>query len=205
MKEQDVYQELTSIRALMERSSKFISLSGLAGVLAGVYALMGVGLAYMLIRNRAGIYNDNPYVEDKGILMQLILIASGVLILSIITSYWLSMNNAKRRNENVWNPVSKRLLVASGIPFVTGGFFILILLLKGHHSMIVASCLIFYGLALVAGSQYTFNEVRLLGIGEILLGFIALIRPGDGPILWAVGFGLLHIIYGSIMHFKYER
>lgn len=203
MEEKDVYAELSSIRDLMERSSKFISLSGLSGVLSGIYALAGAGLAYMLIKDHFN--KEGPYMNEPGIFWQLFLIALTVLVLSIVTSYWLTMRKAKLRNENAWNPVSRRLLAASGIPFFTGGLFIGILLLKGEYTPIAAASLIFYGLALVAASQYTFNEVKWLGICEILLGLLALILPGDGLILWAIGFGLLHILYGSIMHFKYER
>jgi hypothetical protein len=71
--------------------------------------------------------------------------------------------------------------------------------------MIASALLIFYGLALVAGSEFTYTEVKWLGIAEILLGLIALCIPAYGLLLWAIGFGLLHILYGSIMYFKYER
>ena len=65
--------------------------------------------------------------------------------------------------------------------------------------------LIFYGLALINSSKYTFFEIRYLGIAEIVLGLIASVFVSSGLILWAAGFGLLHIIYGIIMYYKYER
>lgn len=204
MEERDVYAELTSIRDLMERSSKFISLSGLSGILAGLFALAGAGWAYTII-NHEGISTTESYMNEDGLVSQLILIALVVFVLSIVTSYWLTMRKAKSKNENIWNPVSRRMLFAIAIPMVTGGLFISGLLLNGEHGHIASGCLIFYGLALVAGSQYTLSEVKWLGIGEILLGLLALIIPGYGLILWAIGFGLLHILYGTIMHFKYER
>jgi hypothetical protein len=135
----------------------------------------------------------------------LAIVALVVLILSIVTSYWLTRRRAKRKNENVWNPVSKRLLVASGIPFFTGGLFIVILLLKGEYILIPGTCLIFYGLALVAASQFTYQEVRWLGVAEIILGLSSLSFFGNGLIFWTIGFSFLHIVYGIFMHFKYER
>ena len=203
MEQRDVYAELSSIRDLMERSSKFISLSGLSGILAGVYALIGSVFAFRIIDSVT--YTGDRHIEDPGIELPLVILALIVLALSMVTSYWLSMRKAKSRNENVWNPVSRRLLAASGIPFFTGGLFIAILLLRNEYSFIAPACLIFYGLALVAGSQYTFNEIKWLGICEILLGLFAMILPKDGLLLWAIGFGIFHIIYGAIMHFKYER
>jgi phosphate/sulfate permease len=203
MEGKDAYAELSSIRDLMERSSKFISLSGLSGVLAGIYALAGAGLAYTIITDQS----SSGTLGDIGPMFfsPLVGIALAVLVLSLVTSYWLTARKAKKRNEHIWNPVSRRLLIASGIPFFTGGLFIAILLWKGEHIPIASACLIFYGLALVAGSQYTYQAVKWLGIGEILLGLVALIYPGNGLLLWALGFGVLHIVYGIFMHFKYER
>lgn len=205
MKEKDVYAELSSIRDLMERSSKFISLSGLSGVLAGAYALAGAGLSYWLIKNLSGLNPEEADVIRPLIFWQLFIIALAVLVFSILTACWLSMRKANSRKENVWNPVSRRLIAAMGVPLFTGGLFILIMLAKGEYTLIAPACLIFYGLALVAGSHYTYIDIKWLGICEILLGLLALILPGEGLILWAIGFGLLHIIYGSIMHFKYDR
>ncbi|MGB4400648.1 MAG: hypothetical protein WBJ10_14845 [Daejeonella sp.] len=203
MKEKDVYSELSSIRNLMERSSKFISLSGLAGVLAGLYALLGAGLGYMLMNN---IFETDGVITNRSVVVwQLFMIALTVLVFSVVTACWLTIRNAKNKRESVWNPVSRRLLTASGVPLVTGGLFILIMLMKGEYAFIAAACLIFYGLALFAGSHYTFVDIKWLGFCQILLGLIALIVPVYGLILWAIGFGVLHIIYGGIMHFKYER
>ena len=198
-----MYEELSSIRAMMERSSKFISLSGLSGILAGIFALAGARMAFRITTNHVEIGSppDNIPVITKA----LIVVALMVLVLSVVTACWLTVRKAKRRGEKVWNPVSRRLLVASGIPFFTGGFVALIMTLQGTYTMIPAVLLIFYGLALVAGGEYTFQEVKWLGIGEIILGLIALLLPPQGLLLWAVGFGLLQIIYGTVMHFKYER
>ena len=197
MKEKDVYEELSSIRDLMERSSKFISLSGISGILAGVYALAGAGWGYTRIKNHSG--------SEQEILWLLVSIALAVMILSLVTGYWFSMRKAKNRKESVWNPVSRRLLTAVSYPMFTGAFFIGIMLSKGEYTIIAAASLLFYGLALIAGSQYTFDDIKWLGICEILLGLFALILPEHGLLVWAIGFGLLHIVYGSVMHFKYER
>ncbi|MEJ7691710.1 hypothetical protein [Daejeonella sp.] len=206
MKEKDVYAELSSIRDLMERSSKFISLSGLSGVIAGLYALAGAGLGYLLVHNlKTETGSDGPYAGEPVIFWQLFMIALAVLVFSVVTACWFSVRKAKVKNENVWNPVSRRLLAAIVVPLFTGGLFIIIMMMKGDYTTVAAACLIFYGLALVAGSHYTYNDVKWLGFCEIFLGLLALVLPGYGLILWAIGFGLLHIIYGTILHFKYER
>lgn len=206
MKEKDIYSELSSIRNLMERSTKFISLSGLSGIMAGVYALIGAFIGYKLVyTENSGVLFRDFHVNDPMVWLPLFLAALIVLILSVLTGIWLTIRQAHKKNENFWNPVSKRLLISLLIPLITGGLFILILISGGHYEMIVSSCLIFYGLALASGGQYTFTDVKWLGFCEIVLGLLAALLPGLGLIFWIIGFGILHILYGSIMHFKYNQ
>lgn len=205
MEKKDVFADLYAIRKLMERSSKFISLSGLSGILSGIYALAGARMAMRIIDNQTLVTDGEMQMNQSVVFWPLILMALVVLILSIVTSYWLTMRKAKIRRENAWNPVSRRMLAAIAVPMFTGGLFIGLLLLKGEYSSIASACLVFYGLALVAGSPYTYNEIRWLGLGEILLGLLALYWPMLGLLFWAVGFGLMHIVYGVFMYFKYER
>lgn len=206
MEEKEIYTELNSIRSLMERSAKFISLSGLSGILAGVYALIGAGLGYYIVYGPyGGLQYRNYYVTEKEIIWQLFFIALTVLILSLTTGILLTLKKASKKGQNVWNPSSKKLLVNMSIPLFTGGLFILILLLRGYYGVVAPASLLFYGLALVAASHYTFEDVKWLGILEIVLGLLATSMPGYGIVFWSLGFGVLHIIYGSIMHFKYDR
>lgn len=206
MKEKDVYAELSSIRNLMERSTKFISLSGLSGVMAGVYALVGAFVAYKMVYPAGGsLQYRSYYVNDPSILSPLFGVAAAVLILSLTTGIFLTIRQANKKNERFWNPISKRLLTNLAIPLLTGGLFILILIYQGAFGMVASSSLIFYGLSLIAGSQFTFTDVKWLGLCEIGLGLLAAAFPGYGIIFWTIGFGFLHIIYGTIMHFKYKQ
>ena len=206
MKDKDIHSELASIRALMERSAKFISLSGLSGIMSGIYAIIGAAAGYYIVYGSTGglDYRDH-YVTDTNIVLHLFLVALAVLLLSLFTGIILTVKNARKKGENVWNPSSKRLLVNMAIPLVTGGILIIIFLLRGYYGIIAPSCLIFYGLSLVAGSHYTVSDVKWLGIYEIALGLIAACLPGYGIVFWTIGFGVLHIIYGSIMHFRYDK
>ncbi|RZK82270.1 MAG: hypothetical protein EOO92_02365 [Pedobacter sp.] len=206
MKDQEIHSELASIRALMERSAKFISLSGLSGIMAGIYAIIGAAIGYCIVYGTSGglDYRDH-YISDQTTVFSLFLIALTVLALSLSTGILLTVQKAKRKGETVWNPASKRLLVNMAIPLITGGILIIIFLLRGYYGIIAPSCLIFYGLSLVSGSHYTVSDVKWLGIYEILLGLIAACLPGYGIVFWTIGFGVLHIIYGSIMHFRYDK
>jgi hypothetical protein len=203
-------QDISDIKNMMNKSSQFISLSGLAGVMAGVYALIGAYIAHELIQNNNNSY-DNYSNTDAIITLEsttfklIILTAFVVLLLSIATASLLTFNKAKREGETVWNAASKRLLANFMIPLVTGGIFGLLLLRNGNYGLIAPVTLIFYGLSCVNASKYTLRDVRYLGITIIILGLIATELSGYALEFWALGFGVCHIIYGSMMYFKYDR
>lgn len=193
----------------MERSAKFISISGISGILAGVYALIGGYVGFSVLTSYGpqfwfGGGDYNPITKGN-ILFNLVLVALGVLILSIGTGVYLSIRKAQKQKQNIWNPVSRSMLSAIAIPLLAGGILALIFLSRGLFDLIIPSLLLFYGLALVAGSTYTYKEIKWLGIFEILLGLLGMLLPGIGILLWILGFGILHIVYGSIMHFKYDK
>jgi hypothetical protein len=199
-------KDIASIRTMMERSSKFLSLSGLSGVLAGVYALAGAMAAYYLVQ-----YPVSPLayrvqsIQDRRTLINLVLIAVAVLVCSVATGLILSNRKAKRQGLTLWNSASKTMVVNLSIPLFAGGIFILIILSSGHFGLAAPACLLFYGIALIQGSPNTYEEVRYLGFCEIGLGLISSLLPGYGLLFWALGFGVLHIIYGGIMYNKYDK
>jgi hypothetical protein len=208
VKEKEIEDELVSIRSMMERSSKFISLSGLSGILAGVYALVGSGVAYIVIQNNpisGRIALFELWFNAVNVLLSLMAIAIVVLIASVLTAFILSSRKAKRKGQPIWSKTSKILLFNTSIPLIAGAIFIVILLYQGYDSFIIPSMLLYYGLSLVSASNFTFSDVKYLGLLEIVLGLIAACLPQFGLLFWAIGFGVLHIIYGSLMYFKYDR
>ncbi len=207
MKEIKEYEkDIASIRTMMERSAKFISLSGLSGVMAGVYALAGATAAYYLADYPLSPrHYSTSAIREGDALWKLVAIAAVVLVASVATVLLFSRQKAKKHNIQLWSPASKTLLVNMAIPLVTGGLFILVMLYNGHLGLAAPACLIFYGIALIQASPNTFDEIRYLGFSEILLGLISALYPGYSLIAWTIGFGVLHIVYGGIMYNKYDK
>jgi hypothetical protein len=202
-------EDIKTIRKMMEESSRFLSLSGLSGILAGVFAIAGAIIAYFLILNKGTIHYDDylkiiSEKETMALRWKLIADATLVLALSIFFSLLFSYQKTKREGKNFWSPVSKRLLINLFIPLITGGVFIIVLLIQNHLQLIVPGLLIFYGLALVNAGKFTYDEIFYLGILEILTGLISSFFTGWGILFWILGFGVLHIIYGVLMYRKYE-
>lgn len=196
---------ITDIRSMMERSSRFISLSGLSGIIAGVFALIGAYLAYIKIHSVDGIYRLLNREAFMDVVIYLMADAAIVLAASVTCGVVLTVRNSKKKGVKIWDTTSRRLLINLLIPLVTGGLFCLIMLYQGLVGFVAPATLIFYGLALINASKYTLDDIRYLGFCEIVLGLAASLYIGYGLYFWALGFGVLHIIYGAVMYFKYER
>lgn len=206
MENKKYLNDLSEIKNLMNRSSRFLSLSGLSGILAGTYALIGAYMAYKTIyfdTSTMGEYKNLVISEEA--VIRLLIIAAVVAFLSLLTGILLSIQKAKKNNETIWNSTARRLVINFLIPLVTGGIFILFLIEKEMLGLIAPLTLIFYGLACVNASKYTLGGVRYLGLTFIVLGLLSTWFLGYGLLFWALGFGVCHILYGSIMYFKYER
>lgn len=195
--------ELKEIKKLMEQSSRFLSLSGLSGVLVGIYAIIGAFIAWKLIYLPGSLYYREYYSNE--VLGEMLLLAAVLLVASFVTVIWLTTSKVKQKSEKFWSAGTKKLVTNLAIPLITGGIFILIFLARGIYSIVAPCCLIFYGLALVNASKYTRKEIFYMGLFEIGLGLLAALFPGVGLAFWVAGFGLMHIIYGTIMYFRYER
>jgi hypothetical protein len=206
-KEPDYIRDITEIRSMMEKSSKFMSLSGWAGIMAGIYALSAAYIAYFVYGfSPDGIIYESPsggsLISDFSELMILALI---VLTVSLLTAIYFSWRTANVKGEKIWNTTSKRLLSDMAIPFISGGILIIIFVLHNIIGLIAPTMLLFYGLALISASRLTIVEVRILGLIQIALGLISAYFIAFGLLFWAIGFGIAHIVYGVYMYFRYER
>ena len=205
--ERDYIQDLAEIRSMMERSSKFLSLSGWAGVMAGIYALAGACTAsvFLSFNPDSIVYPVNESGDNVAGLPPVIGLALLVLVLAIGTAVFLSGQKARIKGESIWNATSKRMTLHMAAPLIAGGILILLVMVKGLSGLAAPLSLLFYGLALINASIYTYREVRSFGIILVILGLAGSWYAAYGLWLWAIGFGLLHIVYGIYLHFKYER
>ncbi|MEJ7822070.1 MAG: hypothetical protein WKF85_07090 [Chitinophagaceae bacterium] len=206
---QQSLQELQQIKRMMERSSKFISLSGLSGIAAGICALVGAWFASQKINYSSSNsdYDFNKLANHNQVTVQrdLFLIALLTFAAAFISAILLTYLRSKKTETTLWGTTTFRLFWNTVIPLLAGGLFLIRSMQLEQYELIAPGCLIFYGLALINASKYTLGEVRYLGYGQIILGIINLWMIGYGLYFWAAGFGLLHIIYGIVMWNKYER
>lgn len=188
--------DLRYIRSTMEKSSKFLTLSGISGVAAGCVALVGAMIAYKIVYDSLSVTGS--------MLTDLFILSALVLILSVALGVYFSWRKARKSGMKLFNGISFGLFRDGGIPLVIGGVFCIILLYNDCPSLVATTMLIFYGIALIGFGARSYSDIRVLGACEILLGFIAGFIPQYGLLIWTIGFGLLHIIYGAYMYLKYD-
>lgn len=202
---------INDIKKLMERSSKFSALSGLSGIIVGIMALVCIGISYTILGitplepiSYLSILNRDGAIDTE-LLKLLIINFSVVLLASFLTAIWLSNKNAVKKGEQIWDLTAKRMLINFSIPMFAGGAYCFILFTQNHIELILPATLLFYGLALLNASKYTVEDIKYLGVLLVLLGLFASIYVDEALLLWGIGFGAMHIVYGSFMYFKYEK
>ncbi|WP_151087779.1 hypothetical protein [Hymenobacter baengnokdamensis] len=208
---QDPLAQLTEIRAIMERSSRFLSLSGLSGVGAGVVALVGtaVGNYYLTIQALQHNYRElaQSTVSERWQMLPFLLGLSLAMIgAALLVAAFFTLRRTRREGlRSLWTAPARRLLAALLIPLAAGGLFCLKLYLTGAPELVIPGMLVFYGLALLNGSKYTLDEIKYLGLWQVGLGLVAVLLPEHGLLLFGLGFGLGHIFYGLLLYTRYER
>lgn len=196
--------DLTHIRQMMERSTTFISLSGLSGVAAGIVALAGCLMTfYILGQHQIDYFDGKPNDYPNHVIWQMVAVAVITLVLALLLAIYFTVKKSKKIGHPLWSTATLHMIQAAAFPLVGGGLFCIII--TWHHLFyLVAPCmLIFYGLALLSASKFTQAVVFWLGLCELLLGLFAAVFVGYGLVFWGIGFGVLHIVYGLWMYQKY--
>lgn len=202
-KEENYLSELKEIRQMMEQSSRFLTLSGLAGVLIGLYALIGSFIMYQVLSEKAeSVFSVSLGSLNRSLTVQ---IFSIILVLSLITIFYLTAKRVRRSGKKFWNPGTRLMVISLVIPLLTGGILIIVFVTQSMLHLLPALSLVFYGLALVNAAKFTRHEIFYMGLLQISLGIFASIVPNLGLLFWAFGFGLLHVIYGTVMYIRYEH
>lgn len=190
----------------MDRSVRFQSLSGLSGIFVGLIALAGAGAVQWRLTiqesNYPALYQEAITVE----MVQFVALAAALVFgLAVGTVLYFTRLKARKARQSAWTLQAKRLLVNFCLPMIVGGAFCGVLLFHGIIYLVGPATLLFYGLALINASKYAFADLRSLGIFELTLGLVSSFKVEYGLLAWALGFGVLHVFYGSMIYYKYEK
>jgi predicted lysophospholipase L1 biosynthesis ABC-type transport system permease subunit len=197
--------DIQHIRKMMERSSQFLSLSGLSGIGAGVVALLCVTAVFYVFQQHGINYFDGLANDYSSIVVrELFIIAILTIVSALGVVVYFTARKLKKNELPLYNSSTKKFILSLGLPLIVGGIFCIALTVHLQFYLVAPCMLIFYGLALINASKYTQDEIFWLGSCEVALGLIAAFFVGYGLVFWAIGFGILHILYGTIIHRKYK-
>jgi hypothetical protein len=209
-KKESQLNDLKEIRQIMERSSRFVSLSGLSGVAAGVCGLASAVFTHWYLSSEGlrDTFESRAYIDvvmERRVITNLLLIGFITLALAVGSASFFTLRKSFKTGIKVWDATTRRLFINMALPLVSGGIFCLALLKHEEYGLVAPATLVFYGLALLNASKYTLDDLRYLGVIQIVLGLVAMFYEGYGLEFWALGFGVSHIIYGTVMWYKYDR
>lgn len=201
-------QTLQDIRNMMERSSRFISLSGWSGVAAGVCALIAAFVTAQRVdcwKLGDCLFPQLAGEGGQGLQTELLSIAAITFLAAFVSAFFFTWRRSKTTKALLWDATVRRLMWSVLIPMLAGGLLVFRMIQMHQYELVAPGSLIVYGIALLNASKYTLGEIRYLGYGQILLGILNLWMVGYGLHFWALGFGVLHIVYGIVMWVKYEK
>lgn len=210
MENKEALNTLNDIRNIMEKSTRFLSLSGVSSILVGIYACIGTGIAYAILAKHdvsTSIFTipllnvNTPYK-----LTLISILAIIILIVCLVTVFFMSYRKAKRAHQNIFlDRTARRLLVSFFLPLLAGGIFCISLLWHQYYGLTSSVMLLFYGMSLVNSSKYTYSNTRYLGYAEIVLGLMDSFVANYALVFWVIGFGIFHILYGILFYINIER
>jgi hypothetical protein len=202
---------LEEIKQMMDRSSRFVSLSGWSGIAAGICALAAAWLAgkkYNEYTNGNEYEAGHNYTRDANLLhlhRELLILALITFLAAFFLAFLFTYLRSRKTGVPIWGFMARKVMINLAVPMIVGGLLAWRIADFGLYGLVAPTCLLFYGLALINASKFTLSEVRYLGYLQLLLGIINLWAIGYGLYFWAAGFGVLHILYGIVMWNKYER
>ena len=196
MNKDKALESVNEIKELMEKSSKFISVSGLAAILAGIYALAGAYIATQVITPETHLIVTLEFMA---------IIALSVLAAAAVTAGILSYCKSQKTGQSFFSRLTYRALWNFSLPMLTGGIVCISILMHEYYDILASVMLLFYGLALVNASKFTYSSVAWLGYAFLVLGVIDCFFEGHALMFWTIGFGGFHLLYGILFYLQYER
>ena len=198
MENKEALNTLNDIKEMMERSSKFKAISGLSIVIVGILASLVSAYIYFFL----GDYSINTPTKWRITTY----ITVSLLVLAFFIVFIMAYIKAKRHNLRfTLDATMRRLLLNFFIPLGAGGLLCIALLMQHRYGLVSSITLVFYGLALINSSHFSYPALRYLGYAELVLGLIDCFLVDYALLIWFIGFGVLHIVFGIIFMLRYER
>lgn len=177
----DALEHLEVIRETMERSTAFTAVSGWGYVGMGATALLA---SYLALRQ--------PTIEAwLAVWLGEALVA---VTMALVAMHW----KGSRLGTPILSIPGRRLFVGLLPALFAGGVMTVALVRSGDTRQIPGVWLLLYGVAVMQAGAFSVRSIPVMGAAFVLIGAIALPLPWFwANVMLAVGFGLVHIAFGS--------
>jgi hypothetical protein len=174
-------ESLRVIRDVMERAGAFTAVPGWGTVGSGLTALVAASLA-------ARAQDDAAWLT--------VWLVEGLLAATLSTAG--VVLKSRRLGLSLTSGVSRRFALAFVPALVAGAAMTWVLAAHGLGAFLPGTWLLLYGTAVVAGGALSVRIVPLMGLAFMALGLAGLAAPASwGNVMMAIGFGGLHIVFGT--------
>jgi len=187
---------LADIRAVIDRTTRYSTFSALSGFIAGSAALIGSG--------GCGAYRRFVGTQP-GAGLNFVMVWSAVLAIAALAQIVLTTLKARQRGEAVWTPIARTAFASMLGPGLAGLAGSAIFVQTGRFDMLAGLWLLFYGCGLWAVSFFAPLFLRVLGVGYMILGLYAWLKPEMAALWLGLGFGVLHFVFGAVVLARYQK
>ena len=178
---------LRFIRETMERSKVFTSVPGYGGALMGATAI-----------GAAIVAHHQPLIGNWLIVW---LVEAALAFAVGLFALW---QKSKNSGESLVSVPARKFASAFAPPIIAGVVLTALFYYRGFFEFLPCAWLTLYGTAVVTGGAYSVRIVPVVGWIFVALGAVAAFAPASwGNVLMALGFGVLHIVFGLIVARRY--
>jgi hypothetical protein len=177
---------LRYIRQTLERAGSFTAVPGKCGVLMGLVALAAGRLAARQTSGAAWIT---------------------IWMWAAVAAFVIGMAGVALKSRRFQIPLFSgpgRKFIAGFTPAILAGAVLTLVLYRaGVSGFLPGVWLLLYGAAVLSGGWNSVRVVPIMGACFMLVGSAALLVPGYNDALLSVGFGGLHLVFGTLIAVKY--
>jgi hypothetical protein len=174
--------DLRFIRETMEGAAAFTTLSGVG--------LMVIGLSALVAGALAGSMPGAAWLR----------VWIGEAMLALVVGVLSTLLKTRAARLPVLAGPLRKFALALAAPLVVGIVLTATLARAGFHAALPGTWLMLYGTGLLAGGAFSIRLLPVMGVCFLVLGATtALAPPALGPAALALGFGGLHIVFGTLV------
>ena len=177
---------LKYIRQTMERAGSFTAVPGKGGVLMGVVALLAARLS-------AGQTSAGGWLATWTA-AAMIAMAIGILGAAL---------KSRRFQMPLFSGPGRKFVAGFAPALLAGAVLTVVFYRAGISGFLPGVWLLLYGAAVLSGGSASVRIVPVMGACFMFVGTVALLLPGWNDVLLPVGFGGLHLIFGTVIAVKY--